>query len=336
MADMVASVPEETKRTCSTGVRPTISSARSTSASVGAPYDVPRVSASATAAMTSGCAWPSSIGPQEPTRSTYSRPSTSVSRAPAAERMKRGVPPTARKARTGEFTPPAVTAHARANRASDRSGLTGPLWPRGPTGRQSRSLAVRIPTSAPRNILGCRSFRRCQEGKPDPGACAGRRLRRHGDPGGRSMVRFGRAQKAFALLPLAVLSAAWTAGLANTGSDASASPAQQTLPDGTRVPTDAVRAPASLTAPRALGPGVAGHAHDVLSTASASGIRAVALVAYQRAATIIDAADRTCHLPWELTAAIGRVESDHGRVNGNVLTAKGIARPGIFGPALDG
>jgi len=150
------------------------------------------------------------------------------------------------------------------------------------------------------------------------------------------MVRFGRVQKAFALLPLAVLSAAWTAGLTHTDSDASASPAQQTLPDGTRVPTDAVRAPASLTAPRALGPGVAGHAHDVLSTASASGIPAVALVAYQRAATIINAADRTCHLPWELTAAIGRVESDHGRVNGNVLTTKGIARPGIFGPALDG
>jgi len=150
------------------------------------------------------------------------------------------------------------------------------------------------------------------------------------------MVRFGRAQKASALLPLAVLSAAWTAGLATTGSGASASSEQQTLPDGTRVPAQAVRAPASLTPPRALGPGVAGHVHDVLATASASGIPAVALVAYQRAATVIDAADRSCHLPWQLVGAIGRVESDHGRVNGNVLTAKGVARPGIFGPALDG
>jgi hypothetical protein len=81
---------------------------------------------------------------------------------------------------------------------------------------------------------------------------------------------------------------------------------------------------------------VAGHAHDVLATASASGIPAVALTAYQRAATVIDAADHTCHLPWELVGAIGRVESDHGRVDGNVLTAKGVARPGIFGPALNG
>ena len=150
------------------------------------------------------------------------------------------------------------------------------------------------------------------------------------------MVRFARAQKASALLPLAVLSAAWTAGLASTGSDASASADPHSLPDGTHIPAQAVRAPASLTPPRALGPGVAGHVHDVLSTASASGIPAVALAAYQRASTVIDAAEDTCHLPWQLVGAIGRVESDHGRVNGNVLTAKGIAEPGIFGPALDG
>jgi len=150
------------------------------------------------------------------------------------------------------------------------------------------------------------------------------------------MARFGRAQKASALLPLAVLSAAWTAGLTSTGSGASAAPDAQTLPDGTRVPAHAVHAPASLTPPRTLGPGVAGHVHDVLATASASGIPAVALVAYQRAATVIDAADTTCHLPWQLVAAIGRVESDHGRADGNVLTAKGMAEPGIFGPALDG
>src|SRR4029453_1786517 len=33
--------------------------------------------------------------------------------------MNRGVPPTARKARTGEFTPPGVTARARSNRACE-------------------------------------------------------------------------------------------------------------------------------------------------------------------------------------------------------------------------
>ncbi len=131
IADIVASVPEETKRTRSTGVRATISSASSTSGSVGVPYDVPRDTAAATAACTSGWAWPSSIGPHEQIRSTYSLPSTSVSQAPFADRMKRGVPPTALKARTGEFTPPGVTARARSKSAPDaagralRSGVTG-------------------------------------------------------------------------------------------------------------------------------------------------------------------------------------------------------------------
>jgi hypothetical protein len=35
--------------------------------------------------------------------------------------MNRGIPPTPRNARTGEFTPPGITAWARANQAADRS-----------------------------------------------------------------------------------------------------------------------------------------------------------------------------------------------------------------------
>jgi membrane-bound lytic murein transglycosylase B len=147
------------------------------------------------------------------------------------------------------------------------------------------------------------------------------------------MGRYGRAQKASALLPLAVLSAAWTAGLATTGSNASAAADSQTLPDGTRVPAQAVRAPASLIPSHGL---TRANAQQVESTASASGIPEVALAAYQRAATVIDAADRTCHMPWQLVAAIGRVESDHGRADGNVLTDQGIDKPGILGPVLDG
>jgi membrane-bound lytic murein transglycosylase B len=146
------------------------------------------------------------------------------------------------------------------------------------------------------------------------------------------MARFGRTQKASALLPLAVLSAAWTAGLATAGSDASASADPHTLPDGTRVPSRAVEAPASLTPSHRI----RGNTQQVVSTASASGIPSVALAAYERAATVIDDADRGCHLPWQLVAAIGRVESDHGRADGNVLTGKGMAQPGIYGPVLDG
>ena len=150
------------------------------------------------------------------------------------------------------------------------------------------------------------------------------------------MVGFGGAQKATALLPLAVLSAAWTVGLATTGSNAAASAGPDSLPDGVSIPLHAVKAPASLTPNRDLSQSFHGNRGQAVATASASGIPAVALAAYQRAATIIDAADGTCHLRWQLIAAIGRVESDHGRVDGNHLNNKGIAVPGIYGPVLDG
>src|SRR5580692_5388701 len=122
---MVASVPELTSRTCSTGARAMISVASSTSPGVAAPNDVPRVSASETAASTDGWAWPRIIGPQEHTRSTYCRPSTSNTYGPAALAMNLGTPPTGTNARTGEFTPPGVTLTARANSSAERSLVTG-------------------------------------------------------------------------------------------------------------------------------------------------------------------------------------------------------------------
>ena len=53
------------------------------------------------------------------------RPSTSVSHGPAALAMNRGVPPTARKARTGELTPPGMTASARSRRAAEAGASSG-------------------------------------------------------------------------------------------------------------------------------------------------------------------------------------------------------------------
>ena len=38
----------------------------------------------------------------------------------------------------------------------------------------------------------------------------------------------------------------------------------------------------------------------------------------------------------ELVAAIGRVESDHGRYGGNTLTQDGVSKPGIYGIELNG
>jgi hypothetical protein len=145
-------------------------------------------------------------------------------------------------------------------------------------------------------------------------------------------------QRASALVPLAVLSGAWTTSLALTGTSASADtrPDPQ-LPDGTHLPSGVVKSPASVSLPGEIAPGVpTGSAGDVIASASTNGIPSAALSAYQRAAQVIDAADSGCHIDWTLIAAIGRVESDHGRFGGNTLGQDGVSHPGIYGIPLDG
>jgi hypothetical protein len=103
------------------------------------------------------------------------------------------------------------------------------------------------------------------------------------------------------------------------------------------VPNEALEAPASLSRPGSIAPGVpAGASESVIAAASTNGIPAAALAAYQRAEQVINSADASCNLTWQLVAAIGRVESDHGRFGGNVLGEDGKSRPGIYGIALDG
>ena len=144
-------------------------------------------------------------------------------------------------------------------------------------------------------------------------------------------------QKATALVPLALLSGAWTTSLTVTTSATAATDEAGRLPDGTSVPTEAIKAPASLSTPGEIAPGVPnGAAKSVISSASANGIPAAALEAYQRAAQVINSAKPGCKISWQLIGAIGRVESDHGRYGGNTLTQDGKSRPGIYGIPLDG
>ena len=143
-------------------------------------------------------------------------------------------------------------------------------------------------------------------------------------------------QKASALVPLALLSGAWTTSLTVT-STASADGSDGKLPDGTTVPDQAIQVPASVSNPGEIAPGVpAGSADRVIAGASANGIPSAALAAYQRAAQVIDSADKSCNIDWTLVAAIGRVESNHGRYGGNALDSNGVSRPGIYGIPLDG
>jgi len=61
-----------------------------------------------------------------------------------------------------------------------------------------------------------------------------------------------------------------------------------------------------------------------------------ALVAYQRAALVLASAKPGCHLDWSVLAALGQVESDHGRAGGATLAPDGTSSPAIRGEELDG
>lgn len=67
-------------------------------------------------------------------------------------------------------------------------------------------------------------------------------------------------------------------------------------------------------------------------------IPATALAAYRKAAATLVVEDPSCHLTWPLLAAIGKVETDHGRSWGSAsrITADGEVLPTILGPVLNG
>jgi len=140
--------------------------------------------------------------------------------------------------------------------------------------------------------------------------------------------------RATALVPLMLLSVGWTFSLVS-----SPQPARTpvSLPPELPLPDRAFKRPASYSAPGSIGQGVPTRAAGrVVSVASTNGIPDAAIGAYQRAERVINAADKSCNLPWHVVAAIGRVESDHGRYGGNTLGTDGIARPGIYGIPLNG
>ncbi|KOU61635.1 lytic transglycosylase [Streptomyces sp. MMG1533] len=65
-----------------------------------------------------------------------------------------------------------------------------------------------------------------------------------------------------------------------------------------------------------------------------SGIPATVLDAYKKAASALQSAKPGCNLPWELLAAIGKVES--GQARGGRVGADGTTTSPILGPQLDG
>jgi membrane-bound lytic murein transglycosylase B len=97
-------------------------------------------------------------------------------------------------------------------------------------------------------------------------------------------------------------------------------------PTGTAVPT----APVAGARPADA---LAGWAQQV---SAKSGIPPVAMQAYGYAEWVVGQRLPNCHLNWTTLAAIGKVESNHGRANGATLLPDGESNPPIQGLPLDG
>ncbi len=82
--------------------------------------------------------------------------------------------------------------------------------------------------------------------------------------------------------------------------------------------------------------GAASPRHAVPGDLADLGIPYRAYVAYRFAADALERADRSCGLDWTVLAAIGRIESDHGRYGGAKVGSDGTVSPVIRGIALDG
>ncbi|MEV0728905.1 lytic murein transglycosylase [Polymorphospora sp. NPDC050346] len=112
-------------------------------------------------------------------------------------------------------------------------------------------------------------------------------------------------------------------------------------PDLELLPTLPTTAP--TTSPGAV-PGLpqpTGRPADVLAgwaqqTGERIGVPAVAVQAYGYAELVVSRTTPNCRLTWTTLAAIGLVESNHGRANGASLGPDGKAMPPIIGLPLDG
>ncbi|MFG2331286.1 lytic murein transglycosylase [Streptomyces sp. NPDC048604] len=72
----------------------------------------------------------------------------------------------------------------------------------------------------------------------------------------------------------------------------------------------------------------------IITGPAEAGIPATVLAAYKRAEVALQASDPGCHIPWQLLAGIGKVES--GQARGGRVDANGTTLSPILGPVLNG
>ncbi|WP_405781637.1 lytic transglycosylase domain-containing protein [Streptomyces sp. NBC_00859] len=147
-----------------------------------------------------------------------------------------------------------------------------------------------------------------------------------------SRLRKGATATTVAALAVAAMTASQAPDAMGSQSPQSRQAADATPPAGTPVSGDSpyftdlppLNTPATEPAPPATTPA---------GTAEA-GIPASVLAAYRKAEQTVAGTDPGCHLPWQLLAAIGKVES--GQARGGRVDAQGTTLTPILGPVLNG
>ncbi|MFD0594758.1 lytic murein transglycosylase [Catellatospora coxensis] len=104
---------------------------------------------------------------------------------------------------------------------------------------------------------------------------------------------------------------------------ATPSPSFEPTPSATAAPSPAAR------------PAAAFHRWAEATSAKVN-VPVTALEAYAYAEWVVTSTRPSCKLRWTTLAAIGKIESDHGRAKGAKLGDDAKALPPIIGPALDG
>ncbi|MFJ7253453.1 lytic transglycosylase domain-containing protein [Streptomyces sp. NPDC098085] len=146
-------------------------------------------------------------------------------------------------------------------------------------------------------------------------------------------LRKGATTTAVAAVAVAALSASGAPGTPLVGDSGDQQSAGTTPPPDSGAATG--NSPYYTDLPPLNTPNKPGTTTNLPATGSAeSGIPASILAAYKKAEQTVADSDAACRLPWQLLAAIGKVES--GQARGGRVDANGTTFSPILGPVLDG
>ncbi|MGW1230641.1 lytic murein transglycosylase [Streptomyces sp. NPDC002530] len=146
-------------------------------------------------------------------------------------------------------------------------------------------------------------------------------------------LRRGAATTAVAAAAVAALSASQAPGSPLVASEGGEQPTAGAAPSGDGAASG--NSPYFTDLPPLATPDKPGTSVNLPVTGSVeSGIPASILAAYKKAEQTVAGTDPACRLPWQLLAAIGKVES--GQARGGRVDAQGTTLSPILGPALNG